>query len=45
MKKNGFLLIGLAAILCVLVGGAYKHTALRDKRVELTYRYDVSYTV
>ena len=45
MKKNGFLLIGLAAIPCVLVGGAYKHTALRDKRVELTYRYDVSYTV
>ena len=45
MKKNGFLLVSLAAILCVLAGGVYKHTVLSDKRVELTYRYDVSYTV
>lgn len=44
-KRNRFLLLSLLAVLVVLGGGIYKHTALKDHREELTYQYKVMYTV
>ena len=45
MKKNRFLIIGIALLLLVLAGGVYKRTALKDQRAELAYNYKVEYTV
>lgn len=45
MKNNRFLLLSVLAVILVLGGGVYKHTALRALRTELTYQYKMHYTV
>lgn len=45
MKRNRFLIGGTVLLLLVLVGGVYKHTALKEQRTVLSYPYDMEYTV
>lgn len=43
MNRNRFFLLCCLLVLCVLFGGVYKHTALAENRVQLTYQYKMQY--
>ncbi len=45
MKRNRFLIGSIALLLLVVLGGVYKDTVLKDRRVELCYSYWMEYTV
>ncbi len=45
MKRNRFLIGSIVLLLLVLIGGIYKHTALREQRVVLSYPYQMEYTI
>ena len=45
MKKNRFLIVSIVLLLLVFAGGVYKRTALKEQRVELSYLYEMEYTV
>jgi hypothetical protein len=45
LKKYRFSILCLVVLLGVLAGAVYRHTALAALRTELTYQYNLTYTV